>query len=102
MTRTRDKRYVTLDPTSGPLRERDARPMARRPATLDGAVLGLLANGKSNSQELLDAVYEELEKHYELRGAVRFTKDSVSIPPRKEHFQGLVEEATAVVTAIGD
>jgi hypothetical protein len=94
--------YVILDPTSGPLKGRDPRPMAKRPATLNGAVLGLLANGKSNSQELLDAVFEELARTFELGHPLRFRKDSVSVPPRREHQAQLAEEANAVITAIGD
>ncbi|MBI3742756.1 MAG: hypothetical protein HY261_00510 [Chloroflexi bacterium] len=102
MTATANKPYVILDPTSGPLRGKDSRPMARRRVTLDGVVLGLLSNGKSNSQELLDAVFAELAKSFELLQSLRFRKDSVSVPPRKEHFAQLTREAGAVVTAIGD
>jgi hypothetical protein len=96
------KPYIILDPTSGPLKGKDSRPMGKRSATLDGLVLGLLANGKSNSQELLDAGFEELGKSFELRPPMRFRKDSVSVPPRKADFERLTREAGAVVTAIGD
>ena len=96
------KPYIILDPTSGPLKGKDLRPMANRRPTLDGVAIGLLANGKSNSQELLDAVFEELAKSFELRPPLRFRKDSVSVPPKKEHFERLTREAGAVVTAIGD
>ncbi len=102
MTASGARTYVILDPTSGPLKGRDKRPMARRPKTLDGATLGLLANGKANSQELLDAVFEELAKAFELRAPMRFRKGSVSVPPRKEDYRRLTQEATAVVTGIGD
>lgn len=96
------KPYIILDPSSGPLKGKDPRPLARRKPTLDGAVLGLLANGKSNSGELLEAVYEELSKSFELPAPLRFRKDSVSVPPRKADFERLTREAGAVVTAIGD
>jgi hypothetical protein len=102
MTTSAARPYVILDPSAGPLKGKDKRPMARRPKTLDGATLGLLANGKSNSQELLDAVFEELAKAFELRTPMRFRKDSVSVPPRKDDYRRLVQEATAVVTGIGD
>ncbi|MEE9286051.1 MAG: hypothetical protein V3V35_10045 [Dehalococcoidia bacterium] len=102
MTTSAELQYITLDPSAGPLRGKDPRPMARRPASLNGAVLGLLANGKSNSQEFLDAVYDELAQAYELAPALRFKKASVSVPPRSEDFQQMVEEAAAVITAIGD
>ena len=102
MSERDERQYVTLDPTAGPLRGQDPRPMAKRPATLDGAVVALLANGKGNSQELLDAIFEQLGESYELGGALRFRKLSVSVPPRTEDFQQMVEGATAVITAIGD
>ena len=98
---TAARAYVILDPTSGPLKAKDSRPMAKRRPTLDGALLGLLSNGKSNSQELLDAVFAELAKTFELLPPLRFRKDSVSVPPRKELFAQL-QEVGAVVTAIGD
>jgi len=94
--------FVTLDPTSGPLRERDPRSIAERQPTLDGASLALLSNGKSNGSELLDAVFDELALQFELSGAMRFKKGSVSVPPLKEDFAQMAAQATAVVTAIGD
>ena len=99
---TDTKLFVTLDPSGGPLRSKDPRPTARRLPTLDGATLGLLSNGKTNGVELLDCVLNEIEKQYEIAGELRFKKGSVSVPPRKEVFAQLVDEATAVITAIGD
>jgi len=94
--------FMTLDPTSGPLRDRDPRSTAQRQSTLDGASLALLSNGKANGSELLDAVFDELALQFELSNAMRFQKGSVSVPPRKEEFAQMVAHATAVVTAIGD
>ena len=76
--------------------------MARRLATLDGATVGLLSNGKATGVELVDCVLDEIKKRYEVAGELRFKKDSVSVPPRKEVFAQLVEDAAAVITAIGD
>ena len=48
-----------LDPTVQPMPESTS--LAPRPTSLDGATVGLLANGKRNSEELLRAVYEKKE-----------------------------------------
>ena len=44
-----------LDPTISPRKENTL--LADRPETLDGSIVGLLANGKRNSEELLKYVY---------------------------------------------
>ncbi len=94
--------FVTLDPSSGPLRERDPRSIAPRPASLNGATLALLSNGKQNAVALLEAIHDEIALRFELAGTLRFEKGSVSVPPLPEHFAQMVEEASAAVTAIGD
>jgi hypothetical protein len=95
--------FVTLDPTFEPPAEA-TRPkgQAARPATLDGAVVGLLSNGKANGMALLEAVVAQLRERYPIRDTLAFTKGSVSIPPRSEDFERLVREANVVITAIGD
>jgi len=49
-------RLIGLDPTSGPLPEPSGR-VAPRPASLDGAVVGLVANGLGEAEAFLDALY---------------------------------------------
>jgi len=103
MTATGARAFITLDPTYEPPAEASRRKgVAARPATLDGAVVGLLSNGKANGMALLEAVRAELETRYAIRGSLGFTKGSVSIPPRPEDFERLVHEADVVITAIGD
>ena len=95
--------FITLDPTfESPAEATRHKSPAVRPATLDGAVVGLLSNGKANGMALLEAVLAELEQRYAIRGSLAFTKGSVSIPPRPEDLQRLVHEANVVITAIGD
>jgi len=102
MTDERTRDFVTLDPSSGPLRARNPRSSASRPATLNGTTLALLSNGKRNAVELLEAIYDEISAQCDLAGVLRFEKESVSVPPRAEQFAQMVEEAGAVITAIGD
>ena len=53
---------VALDPTSGPLDRKDPRAFPERPETLNGAVVGLVANGLGEGQKMMDALYDELNK----------------------------------------
>jgi hypothetical protein len=93
--------FVTLDPTG--YRGADMRPArAERPVSLDGLTIGLLANGKVNSVELLEAVLVELEARHDLAAVVRIVKESVSVAPSEADIARLVDDCGAVITAIGD
>lgn len=92
---------VALDPTSGPLDRKDPRAFPDRPETLNGAVVGLVANGLGEGQKMMDALYEELNKEAELVGAVRVLKRSVSIPPDPPDWERLVSEVTVAITGMG-
>ena len=71
---------IGLDPTSGQRQERRA--AARRPLTLDGAVVALVGNGLGQTEAFMGALYSELKAHAALAGAVPVCKASVSAPPR--------------------
>lgn len=93
--------WIGLDPTSGPLERRDRRKLRERPTSLDGHVIGLVANGLGRGREFLDALYEELAKKFQLTGAVRVLKSSVSIAPEPADWARLTSEATVAVTGFG-
>ena len=92
---------ITLDPTSGPLDRKDEREFPQRPKTLDGTVIGLVANGLGVSQNFLDMVLEEVNKESEVAGAVKVLKGSVAVPPDKEDWELLTTEATVAITGFG-
>src|SRR5687768_4710910 len=102
-----ESRMVVLDPTHERVgREqstRNARPVARAPRSLADLRIGLLANGKPNSQELLDALLDELKAApgVSVREVLRVCKASVSIPPSPEDFRRLVAETDLVLVAVG-
>ena len=75
---------------------------ARRLASLDGVVLGLLSNGKANSERLLDLIAADLSNRYTLKDVVRVTKSHCSLPPSDADVELLANETLAVLTAIGD
>jgi hypothetical protein len=93
-------KLTILDPTVEAMA--DHTNMAPRPADLDGLMVGLLANGKRNSDKLLEAVYTLLDERYELQGAVRVNKGDASRPAPTPVVDELLRKCDLVITATGD
>ena len=91
---------IGLDPTSGPLPDARGGP-APRPASLDGAVIGLVANGLGQAEAFLHALYEELAAKTAVAGALPVLKSSVSVPPERDDWQRLTTGVTAAITGFG-
>ena len=90
-----------LDPTlraSAP----QAAMRATRPAPLDGATLGLLANGKTHGMTFLDRIAEHLRARMGVAELMRVTKPNASAPAPPEDAKRLALRCRAIVTAIGD
>jgi hypothetical protein len=96
---TRTKLQV-LDPTAAPIPEHAV--AAKRPDTLDGLVVGLLANGKLNSEEMLEMVQEILADRYEFKRVIARNKGNASRPCPDDIMSELVEKCDVVITASGD
>jgi hypothetical protein len=91
---------IGLDPTSGPMPTKDKRP-ARRPRSLDGAVVGLVSNGLGESDMVLRAVYRELGAKADLRDVVFVRKPSVSVPPEPMDWERLISQVTVALAGFG-
>ena len=89
-----------LDPTVEPIPAHAI--VAQRPTTLSGKTVGLLANGKRNAEELLEAVYEVLADSYEFAGAVIRNKGNASRPCPAPIIEEMAEQCDVVITASGD
>ena len=76
--------------------------MAPRPSTLETQRIGLLANGKANSEELLQAVLGQLAKNYEFATVATRNKGDASRPAPPEILEELKRECDVVITATGD
>ena len=76
--------------------------VASRPITLDHKVLGLLANGKSNSVELLEMVHEIIADRFEFREVISLNKGNASRPCPDNLIEELVQKCDLVITASGD
>ena len=93
-------RISVLDPTVEPIPAHGI--MAQRPTTLSGKTVGLLSNGKRNSEELLEAVYEVLSDSYEFAGAVIRNKGNASRPCPAPIIEEMADQCDVVITASGD
>ena len=89
-----------LDPTVQPARAESV--VAKRVASLDGKVLGLLNNSKVNGDRLLALVREELHARYDVRDVVAMTKAGASTVADDAMLEALASRCDVVVTAIGD
>ena len=96
-----DGEWIGLDPTSGPLVRSDDRKLRPRPDSLDGHVIGLVANGLGRGEVLLDRLYENLADDADVAGAVRVVKSSVSVAPEPADWARLTSEATIAITGFG-
>ncbi len=92
---------VTLiDPTLAPAV--DSGLLADRPADLDGAVLGLVDNGKTHGREILLRVAENLAARHRIGDTILVTKPNSSFAPAPDDIERLADGATAIIAAIGD
>lgn len=91
---------IALDPTVAPLPADGV--IAERPATLDGARLGLLANGKLNSEEMLAALHDVLADRFAFAEVVERNKMNASRPCPQEIIDEMVDLCDVIITSSGD
>jgi hypothetical protein len=91
-----------LDPTLRSSVEAAMVPRASRKRSLDGATIGLLANGKSNGMALLDRVVERLRERHQIGDVMRVAKTNASAPVTEGDAELLAGRCAVVITAIGD
>ena len=91
---------AVLDPTVDPLPADGV--VADRPKTLDGVRIGLLANGKMNSVEMLIALHDVLADRYEFGGVIERNKMNASRPCPEDIIDELVDKCDVVITSSGD
>ena len=93
-------RLQVLDPTVEPIPAEGV--VAKRPDTLNGATVGLLANGKLNSVEILEMVGEVLADRYDFKEVIAWNKRNASRPCPEEIIDEIVEKCDVVITSSGD
>lgn len=89
-----------LDPTEGAPEATAA--MSERPDALEELTLGLLDNGKSNADALLDDVAELLSQRHPTLRFERLRKPSPFKPAPDEQIQDVAVKYGAIITGVGD
>jgi hypothetical protein len=81
-------------------------PAATRPGSLDGAVIGVLSNGKPNADLLLDEVIAQLSERFRLAEPMRLNKTDGAFGPAHGAADWMIDRLSsgtvAVLTASGD
>jgi hypothetical protein len=88
-----------LDPTAR--QGARAGTLAPRAGSLEGATIGLLNNSKRNSDLLLDAIGQELKKHYGVAEVIELGKPSASYVVSPQQQEDLAR-CHAIITGVGD
>jgi hypothetical protein len=90
-----------LDPT-GRTSQRERAELAKRPADLRGATVGLLENTKQNADVFLRELARLLVEREQAAGFVLRTKTAFALPVPDEVLNELAEECAVVLTGVGD
>ncbi len=75
---------------------------APRLATLDGAVLALVHNGKTHGRELMELVVDELRQRWSIAEVIHLGPPSPGYGGHPDEAKPAAEEAMAAISAIGD
>ena len=97
---TQTASIITLDP-------RDDAPqsparLASRPASLDGKVIGLFANNKPHSEDLLRRIAAIIGARYAIAGTVEHNKGGWQWPARIEDLQRTAAEIDVAIHATAE
>jgi hypothetical protein len=92
--------FAVYNPTSGPTAEKMG--MAPRIENLQNGVLGVIDNGKTNSDTVLNRVVSNLAERYSLEDVVTVKKHSVSHAIKDDAAQMLAQKCDFVLAGIGD
>lgn len=76
--------------------------LAPRPDSLEGAVIGLVSNGKTHAPGILQRVAQNLIDTHGARDAVLMLKPTANLPAAPEEVEALAADVTAIIAAIGD
>ncbi len=91
---------ITLDPRddTAPALPR----LARRPASLDGKVIGLFANNKPHSEDLLRRIAAIIGERYDIAGTVEHNKGGWQWPARIEDLQRTAQSIDVALHATAE
>ena len=88
-----------LDPTYD--QPATATVLAKRLLTLDGAIVGVVSNGKQGTNRFFDALRVSLMERHGVADVIRATKENYSAPAGPDVFDR-AKEWNALVAGVGD
>lgn len=91
---------IVFDPTSGPS-VKESR-MAKRGKSLDDSIIGLIDNGKANSDVVLELIIQKLKKTYKIKDSIIHRKGSFSHAIKESEARVLAEKCDFIISGIGD
>ena len=98
--------YPILDPTGATTTAArtspGTAPRARRPASLNGATVGLLVNTKQNAAPFLDELGRLLKERYGATNVMARTKVNFAQPAPDELIKEMAAACDVIITGIGD
>ena len=95
--------YPILDPTGTTTTKATPKaPRAQRPASLNGATVGLLVNTKQNAAPFLDEVGRLLKQRHGVRDVMARTKVNFAQPAPDELIKEMAASCDVIITGIGD
>jgi len=77
-------------------------PLAKRVASLDGRVVGLLDNSKAGTRVFLDRVEELLRREHGVATVVRYAKKAAALPIPDEMLEAASRQCEVVINGIAD
>ena len=92
--------FVVYNPTGGPIADKIG--MAPRIENLQNGVLGVIDNGKTNSDTVLSRIVANLAERYSLEEVVTVKKHSVSHAIKDEDAHMLAQKCNFILAGIGD
>ena len=92
--------FVVYNPTAEPAAEKMG--LAPRIENLQNGRLGVIDNGKTNSDTVLNRIVSNLAERYSLEDVVTIKKDSVSHAVKDDAARMLAQKCNFVLAGIGD
>ena len=76
--------------------------LAPRPATLDGKVVGLLANNKPHSEELLRMIADIIKERFDIKGVAEYNKMGHQWPADPEALKKFAGKCDVIIHATAE
>ena len=92
--------FVVYNPTSGPTADKMG--LAPRIENLQNGVLGVIDNGKANSDTVLNRIVARLAERFALKDVVTVKKHSVSHAIKDDAARMLAQKCNFILAGIGD